>query len=576
MLSDEDRGNIEKYFKGTQKEIADNNYLYTLTGVFHINPIPDNCIPELKNGTIDITIVFSFGYPFESPQSFIKDEKLWIFAHTRIDGGKTCPPDRYRWFKDSSVKAYLDYLNEWFLKAAQNELELPDDYYELPQFPISIKTVKYYLIFIEENPGLWIGFKTYKIGEFYFIEDGNQLRIEHFDDIKGKPSDGFQKGVYVWLPVEPIVKYRRPPVYFYELEDVLKKHNLSIKNIIDKIYEFKRKGSIAIIGFPIKEKNKDLPTDIHWQGFNLDISGYYKILKKKRKRSKIKSRKYYEPAKDEFLDIIKNEKIPYIDSLNCSKKYMYSRIGGATKINNYIIFGCGAIGSHIAFQLARAGCNRLAVCDSGMVEPGNICRHLLDFSDVRKSKAIEISVRLSKINPWGTYIPYISDILSLSKESDELKKYFTYDLWIDAGLPAEVSYYLSELAKQNNKRMLSVYITNKAKYVVITISGDKGKPTITEVEQRLRESLRKNGSGRLSECLSLLENSERDIGIRPNTGCYYLTFEATGANISALSAIAYSVIADLSEKNYTQGRSMIYYYDDVKFIYDLIFMENNE
>ena len=573
MLSKEDHENIEKYFKGTQKEIADADYLYAFDGTFHINPIPDDCIPELRSGTIDIKVVFPHGYPFESPQSFIKDEKLWIFAHTRMDDGKTCPPDRYKWVEDSSVEAYLDYLNKWFSRAAQNELELPDDYYELPQFPIK---TNYYLIFVEENPNSWIRLKNHKIGHFYFSKNENQLRIKHFDNINGKSSEKFQKGIYVWLPLEPIVKYRRPPIYFYELEEVLKKHNLSIKNIIDKIFKFKHRGSVVIIGFPIKEKNKDLPAGIQWQGFVLDISDFYRILTKKRKGSRIKFWRYYESSKDEFLDSVKNEKIVYMDSLNCSKQYMYSRIGGVTKINNYIIFGCGAIGSHIAFQLARAGCNRLSLCDSDRVEPGNICRHVLDFGDVRKSKAIELCARLSSINPWGTYTPYHKDILSLAQESDELKKFLACDLWIDAGLPTEVSSYLFELSKQNNKRMLSVYITNKAKYAVIIISGDRGKPTMIEVEQRLRKSLQESDSGRLRECLSLLENPEKDIGIRPNTGCYFLTFEATGANISAVSAIAYSVIANLSEKNYTNGRSMIYYYDDVKFTYDLIFLENNK
>ena len=100
MLSKEDHENIEKYFKGTQKEIADADYLYAFDGTFHINPIPDDCIPELRSGTIDIKVVFPHGYPFESPQSFIKDEKLWIFAHTRMDDGKTCPPDRYKWVED--------------------------------------------------------------------------------------------------------------------------------------------------------------------------------------------------------------------------------------------------------------------------------------------------------------------------------------------------------------------------------------------------------------------------------------------------------------------------------------------
>ena len=574
MSNSKDDKIIKRYFKGTQRQISNSNYLSTIEGTFHINPIPKKSIPELKSGKIDIKIVFPHAYPYESPQAFIKNEELWLFAHNRMDDGKVCPPDHHRWLKEPSIKAYLDYLNEFFLKAAQNCLELSDDYFELPHFPIGEKSHFSCLLFVEENPNVWIKAENSKIGTFLYTINGRILKIEGFDNDKKKNSGTYQNGIYVWLPAEPIVKYKRPPIYFYELNMVLGKYQLSLKNIIDEIYKLKFKRCCVIIGFPVREKNKDKPNDIHWQGFDFDISEFYRIWRRKRKKGKKKQTKHYEIAKDEFIVSINDEKVNYISSQNCSKRYLYSRIGVATKISNYIIFGCGAVGSHLAFQLARAGCDELSLCDFDIVEAGNICRHFLDFSSIRKSKAVELSSRLKKINPWGIYIPYCKDILSIPKESDDLRNFLGYDLWIDAGLPAKASCYLSDLAKQNGKRIISIYITNKAKYLIIVISGDKSKPSIEDVELYIQKILQKHGSVRFKECLRLLKNPERDVGIRPNTGCYFLTFEATGANISVISAIAYSIVNDLSEKNYKHGRGLVYYYDNIKFSYELILDEN--
>lgn len=50
------------------------------------------------------------------------------------------------------------------------------------------------------------------------------------------------------------------------------------------------------------------------------------------------------------------------------------------------VVGVGAVGSHVADLLARAGVHRLVLCDSETLRPGNCVRHLAGVEHVGKAK----------------------------------------------------------------------------------------------------------------------------------------------------------------------------------------------
>lgn len=563
MFSDEDRDAIQEFFKGTQS-LSDNSVI----GTFHIKSLPADPIPELSDGKLSIKIIFPRAYPkYESPQSFLTDEQLWIFPHVRKDDGKICPPDSRKWFSDSSLKGYLEYLNELFEKAAANQLEVGDDYYELPQFPVS---KLFQLVFVEENPKRWIDTVEPKIGIFSYLVSNLIIRICNFNVDTKQICVGEQIGLYVWFPYEPVLKYKRPPIYFSELFEMLQKRGVSFDNLLREAAKIlPKKEFIVIIGFPIKEKNNSIFSDMHWQGLLIDITEYYRIIRKQRKKSKNK-KVNFEIANEDFKKTISSKKIDYFSSTNCSKRYLYSRIGDATLVNNCIIFGCGALGSHLANFLAKAGVPKICLCDHELVEPGNVCRHSLNFSSVGKPKTSEMCKMLKDTNPWGEYIFYSVDILELSNESKEIKNLLQYDLWIDAGLPVKASYYLSDFAKANSKRMVSTFITNKAKFLIIAISGQGCHPDVYEILGQMKEYVNKNGDLELKECVSLLEAPEKDVGIRPNTGCYFLTFESSEAKISTASAVIYSNLNNFARVNFEKGRLIVYSYDEAQFVFKQI------
>jgi molybdopterin/thiamine biosynthesis adenylyltransferase len=63
-------------------------------------------------------------------------------------------------------------------------------------------------------------------------------------------------------------------------------------------------------------------------------------------------------------------------------------------------FGLGAIGSPLAFALAREGVGSFALCDPDTLRPGNVIRHALDLLSVGQFKADAVETALSRINPF--------------------------------------------------------------------------------------------------------------------------------------------------------------------------------
>src|SRR5687768_4695914 len=78
-----------------------------------------------------------------------------------------------------------------------------------------------------------------------------------------------------------------------------------------------------------------------------------------------------------------------------------------------LLVGCGALGTVIAEQMARAGVGFLRICDRDLVETTNLQRQVLfDEADAAagKPKAIAAAERLGRINSSITVEPHVVDV----------------------------------------------------------------------------------------------------------------------------------------------------------------------
>lgn len=72
----------------------------------------------------------------------------------------------------------------------------------------------------------------------------------------------------------------------------------------------------------------------------------------------------------------------------------------ATQIKAPIhIIGCGAIGSHVAEQLARMGCENIHLWDFDIVSPHNITNQMFIHADIGYNKTTCVAEAMQEINP---------------------------------------------------------------------------------------------------------------------------------------------------------------------------------
>ena len=77
------------------------------------------------------------------------------------------------------------------------------------------------------------------------------------------------------------------------------------------------------------------------------------------------------------------------------------------------VWGCGAIGGHVAEALARAGADKLVLRDKSVVTPGVLVRQPFEDSDIGKSKAVATRERLQRIIPGLSVDVVEGDILDI-------------------------------------------------------------------------------------------------------------------------------------------------------------------
>lgn len=76
------------------------------------------------------------------------------------------------------------------------------------------------------------------------------------------------------------------------------------------------------------------------------------------------------------------------------------------------LIGCGTIGSHLARMLLQSGAgiqHPLHLFDNDRVSPGNLGRHLLNFSDISENKAEALACELQRFHPDVSLLPVVAD-----------------------------------------------------------------------------------------------------------------------------------------------------------------------
>lgn len=202
------------------------------------------------------------------------------------------------------------------------------------------------------------------------------------------------------------------------------------------------------------------------------------------------------------------------------------------------VWGCGAIGGHVAEALARAGVTKLILWDKSIVTPGVLVRQPFEDSDIGKNKAIATRERLLRIIPGLSVEAIGKDVL------DSTDWACGVDLVINATASWPVAQYLEvcrKLAPAKETVIASMVLGHHAHRALLYVIGGHYTGGIADAARKTKiEVLRK---GRFSHFVDDFWPDQSLSSFQPEPGCSEPTFVGAHAEVMALVGAMLSKLA---------------------------------
>lgn len=211
------------------------------------------------------------------------------------------------------------------------------------------------------------------------------------------------------------------------------------------------------------------------------------------------------------------------------------------------LWGCGALGGHVAETLTRAGVKKIVLRDSASVAPGILVRQPFDDLDIGRMKSAALADKLRRIRPDLEIEFYTENILSLLNRQD-----FTdgAELIIDTTASGPLISKLELRRKANNGiPIVSMAVGHKAERALVVISGGSytGGPYDLIRKAKL-EACSRPGLTHYSEEFWPKRGGQRRPIFQPEPGCSESTFVGSDADLSTLASSMLNLAAkDLSD-----------------------------
>lgn len=205
------------------------------------------------------------------------------------------------------------------------------------------------------------------------------------------------------------------------------------------------------------------------------------------------------------------------------------------------IWGCGAIGTHAAVSVVRAGAKTVEIADNKTVTPGLLVRQDFEDADIGRYKADALADRLKRINPDLEVVSSTNDLIERISNSDIPWK---VDLVIDCTASLAVRTVLEHSLRYAHSKpaIASIAIDSQAASAMATLAmPDHSGCTLDLIRQLKLEACR---STRLSEPLKAFwSRNVSNEEFQPEPGCSEPTFIGSNADLAGLSAQMLNSIA---------------------------------
>jgi len=217
------------------------------------------------------------------------------------------------------------------------------------------------------------------------------------------------------------------------------------------------------------------------------------------------------------------------------------------------LWGCGALGAHLAEFLVRAGVQKLVLHDYGVIAPGILARQPYKRRDIGRQKVRVLEERLKEINPSIEIEPHTSDLVTELLAQQELNT--ETDLIIDTTASRGVSQCIELKRPRNGTSPLiaSMIIGHNASRGIVVFSPAHFSGGPQELFRRSKVE-----SSRRFELRHWLDDfwpkEPRTRLFQPEPGCSDATFIGSQADVTALAGTMLNFLAkDLTRKDNEKG-----------------------
>jgi len=312
---------------------------------------------------------------------------------------------------ENRLSWHLQRALQWLSKASYGKLRNPGEPFEIPEF--NTKTSDHPQVAFEETReslDQWMNYVGYR-GTVELTEldlSSNTVvteRFEHEDEGLVTESDwgefvdehkiSSHIGTWVFLEEVPFRPPWEPPETWRDLAQILYSSPVDPYELLSEIQPTLEDESVKLllVGFPIPEIVGGEPVVVHWQPIEIkdfedptDYGGH-----RPTKRGREFAAKVGKMGTD----------IQWLQSENWAHEQL-SRRGAFSDWfwdKEVLLIGAGALGSAVAENLVRSGCQNFTIVDGESVEIGNMARHTLTVEHLGENKASALAKRLRNASP---------------------------------------------------------------------------------------------------------------------------------------------------------------------------------
>ena len=230
------------------------------------------------------------------------------------------------------------------------------------------------------------------------------------------------------------------------------------------------------------------------------------------------------------------------------------------------IWGCGAVGTHIAESVVRAGAAHIQLVDKGWVNPGILVRQGFEDADIGKSKVAALSDRLKRVDPDVTVEDLAADLIHQIGGGTPIPD---VDLVIDCTASPAVRMILEQQLHRIDLRppIAALAIDRNAATGMATLSKSSHSGGTLDVVRRLKLEACRNS--RLTQPLEgFWPESLVEERFQPEPGCSEPTFVGSNADLASLSARMLNAIARTLSEPDEQHTAIGWFVEEAGQIHD--------